>query len=98
MILNPTFDVDVACALMFNPTTVVVENPVLETVSFPFTSNRPAGLAIPIPTKPLLSTMKFVPVDEPIANEVTAGAELIERVANGVLVPTPTFPFINDAA
>jgi len=52
VILKPTLDVEVAEPLMLSPATVVVPNPVEETVSLPFTSNSPDGLTVPTPTVP----------------------------------------------
>ena len=37
---------------MLSPVSVVVEKPVLETVSFPLTSNNPVGLDVPTPSVP----------------------------------------------
>ena len=66
--LNPTFDVDVAEALMLRPVTVVVPNPVLETTNFELTSRSPVGDVKPIPTNPELLMMNEVAVDEPTTN------------------------------
>ena len=61
------------------------------------------GLEVPIPTLPLLNTLKSVDVavpalEEPIANAVEGGClryespTMTESVANGDVVPMPRFP------
>ena len=95
MILIPTVDVEVAEPEMESPERVVVPKPVLETISFPFTSKRPAGETVPIPTFPLPSIIKCVTVDEPIKNSGTPlpnALGLTERTPQGDVVPCHTLP------
>ena len=51
-------------------------------------------MVVPIPTNPLLATMKFVAVEEPMTNDgpvpITFG--LMERKPHGEVVPSPRFP------
>src|SRR3989344_4780810 len=61
----------------------------------PTTSNIPAGVLVPIPTLPFLSTMNDVPVDEPIVNAGSPAIEFTDSFANGVLVPSPSLVFVS---
>jgi hypothetical protein len=83
VMLNPTFDVEVAWPMMFNPAMVVVPKPSVEmerrlvdeptekAVMSPasgLTEKRDVGVVVPTPTNPLLLTMSEVAVDEPTTN------------------------------
>lgn len=52
------------------------------------------GELVPIPTFPVLSTMKLVAEEEPITNAGAVPRLLasMESLPNGVVEPTPTFP------
>ena len=58
----------------------------------PIRCNFDVGLAVPTPTFPFLSTMNEVAVEEPMTNAVSPPVELIESLANGVVVERPMFP------
>ena len=60
-----------------------------------WTLNRANGDDVPTPTKPLLVTIKFVAVEDPTTNWLAASPAvgLMEKLAQGVEVPVPTFPF-----
>src|SRR3989344_3058046 len=52
------------------------------------------GVVVPIPTFPLLSTIKFVAVEDPTTNLLLAAPAtgFTAKVAHGEVVPTPTNP------
>ena len=55
------------------------------------------GVDVPIPTRPPLSMMKLVAVDEPITNDGIPAPRafgLIDRRPHGVVVAIPTLPFV----
>jgi hypothetical protein len=61
----------------------------------PFTERLPYGLVVPIPTFPAPVTMKWVALDEPMANSGTpepSAFGLTESWAQGVVVPMPKVP------
>jgi hypothetical protein len=72
VILNPTFEVEVAEPFTVRPVSVVVPKPMVATVNLPLTSKRPAGLAVPTPTLPDDWIAKSVEVAVPAVDEPTA--------------------------
>ncbi len=114
--LKPTLEVEVARPDIVRPASVVVPKPSVDTersdfVEEPtakpirspalvFTPNLAEGEVVPIPTKPLPVTKKFVAVDEPMTNWLLAcpAIGLIANCAHGVVVEIPKLPQICDVA
>ena len=63
----------------------------------PWMESLVIGELVPIPTRPPLSTMKLVAVDEPITNDGIPAPRafgLTDRRPHGVVVAIPTLPFV----
>ena len=54
--------------------------------------NDATGEVVPMPTLPLLATIKSSPVVEPMENKLVLPAALMENKDVGIVVPIPTLP------